>query len=370
VSASALLTAVEINELVDARALHSLRDVLRTLDYSGRSLGQRLSAHDTEALLTRSGLYSFYYADDLADGALCDQMFALFWLNATLSARNYLRLPLQLRELLQDLRLVIKEGEQVRGAVAILEVEDTLLLSDHPFVNAGNGILKFADGGSAFVMPVHASSFELLDHIAVDAGCRAILDIGCGSGALALLLAHRYERVSGVDINERAVAFSRVNAALNGQVVQFAHGDIKTMRSDRSFCHAVFNAPCEIPYREVGTWEGMALDEIAAIARRATKDLLSPGGLLQVHCVVSVPQSYETPREVLVEALQDAGSGDITVTVVSPSPFELNPTTIAGGEIPRDSHLLACPDDDGRLLNYLRENAIREAKAVILTISA
>jgi SAM-dependent methyltransferase len=44
----------------------------------------------------------------------------------------------------------------------------------------------------------------------------SILDVGCGCGVLVLLLASGCRRAVGVDINPRAVALSRINAALNG----------------------------------------------------------------------------------------------------------------------------------------------------------
>ena len=55
----------------------------------------------------------------------------------------------------------------------------------------------------------------------------ATLDLGCGAGTLALLLAGHAERVVGADINARAVEMSRFNAALNGiGNVEFRCGDL------------------------------------------------------------------------------------------------------------------------------------------------
>ncbi len=42
------------------------------------------------------------------------------------------------------------------------------------------------------------------------------LDLGCGSGTCALVLARRAERVIATDIYERALDFTRLNAAING----------------------------------------------------------------------------------------------------------------------------------------------------------
>jgi SAM-dependent methyltransferase len=55
----------------------------------------------------------------------------------------------------------------------------------------------------------------------------AVLDLGCGAGTLALLLARDAERVLGADINPRAVALARLNATVNGIAnVEFRQGDL------------------------------------------------------------------------------------------------------------------------------------------------
>ena len=53
------------------------------------------------------------------------------------------------------------------------------------------------------------------------------LDVGCGAGTGALSLASQVDRVIGTDINRRAVALSRINAALNSiGNVEFREGDM------------------------------------------------------------------------------------------------------------------------------------------------
>lgn len=56
---------------------------------------------------------------------------------------------------------------------------------------------------------------------------RKVLDLGCGAGTLALLLAKDAAHVLGTDINPRAVALSRFNAAINGiHNVEFRLSDL------------------------------------------------------------------------------------------------------------------------------------------------
>lgn len=53
------------------------------------------------------------------------------------------------------------------------------------------------------------------------------LDLGCGCGVLALLLARAATRVVGTDLNPRAVAMAKLNAALNGiENVSFREADL------------------------------------------------------------------------------------------------------------------------------------------------
>lgn len=53
------------------------------------------------------------------------------------------------------------------------------------------------------------------------------LDLGCGCGVLALLLARVSARVVATDLNPRAVAMTRLNAALNGiENISVRHGDL------------------------------------------------------------------------------------------------------------------------------------------------
>ena len=72
--------------------------------------------------------------------------------------------------------------------------------------------------GSAFY-PYHVTSrlcLELLDQHLASGRCKSLVDVGCGSGILALLAASlEVPFVLGFDIDLRAVAVSRANAARN-----------------------------------------------------------------------------------------------------------------------------------------------------------
>jgi SAM-dependent methyltransferase len=70
------------------------------------------------------------------------------------------------------------------------------------------------------------------------------LDMGCGCGVLSLVMSAFCEQVIGVDINPRAVEFSRLNAALNGiGNAAFMESDLFNSVRGEEFDLIVFNSP-------------------------------------------------------------------------------------------------------------------------------
>ena len=72
----------------------------------------------------------------------------------------------------------------------------------------------------------------------------ATLDLGTGCGIQALLSAKHSERVVATDVNARALAFARFNAALNGiDSIEFRHGDLFEPVDGERFGLVVANPP-------------------------------------------------------------------------------------------------------------------------------
>lgn len=70
-----------------------------------------------------------------------------------------------------------------------------------------------------------------------------VLDVGTGSGALALLAARMGARVQATDISWRAVASARLNAVRTGQRIQVRRGDLTGPVRGRRFDLVVSNPP-------------------------------------------------------------------------------------------------------------------------------
>jgi release factor glutamine methyltransferase len=118
-----------------------------------------------------------------------------------------------------------------------------------------------------------------------------VLDLGTGSGALALEAARLGARVTAVDISWRAVLAARVNALLSGQSISVRRGDLTAAVPGRRFDLVVSNPPY-VPSPDAGTprgvarawdagWDGRLL--LDRICDAATAFLCPHGVLLVVH---------------------------------------------------------------------------------------
>ncbi|MEU2772573.1 HemK2/MTQ2 family protein methyltransferase [Streptomyces sp. NPDC007162] len=133
-----------------------------------------------------------------------------------------------------------------------------------------------------------------------------VLDLGTGSGALAVQAARLGARVTAVDISWRALATAWCNALLNGQTVRVRHGDLASAVPGRRFDLVVTNPPYvpappgDGPPRgparawDAGTDGRLLIDRICA----AAPTVLRPTGrLLMVHSHLSgVEESLDRLR--------------------------------------------------------------------------
>ncbi|MFJ9905613.1 HemK2/MTQ2 family protein methyltransferase [Streptomyces sp. NPDC101152] len=126
----------------------------------------------------------------------------------------------------------------------------------------------------------------------------AVLDVGTGTGALALAAARRGTRVTAVDVSWRAVCTARVNALLAGLPLRIRRGNLFTPVRGQSFDLILSNPPYvpaptdgARPRGAARAWDAggdgrLVLDRIC----REAPGLLRPGGvLLMVHSALSGP---------------------------------------------------------------------------------
>jgi len=136
--------------------------------------------------------------------------------------------------------------------------------------------------------PVGADSVLLADFAAAGRGVR-LLDMGCGSGLIALLLLWREATLTadGIELDPAAAAEARANAAANGLAERFRvmTGDVRALherdtggRYDVAVANPPYFAadsgekPADPARRRARSEEGCTLEELAAAAARLVKN--------------------------------------------------------------------------------------------------
>lgn len=84
-----------------------------------------------------------------------------------------------------------------------------------------------------------------------------VLDLGTGSGLLAVEAARLGGRVTAVDISWRALATARLNALLNGESLRVRHGDLASAVPGRRFDLVITNPPY-VPTPDTAPPRGLA----------------------------------------------------------------------------------------------------------------
>jgi SAM-dependent methyltransferase len=89
--------------------------------------------------------------------------------------------------------------------------------------------------GDDAVLPLCGATLDLARAAMPTHRVESVLDVGCGAGVLGLILARAADRVVATDVNARALAFARFNAALNGvRNIDVREGDLlEPVRGDR-----------------------------------------------------------------------------------------------------------------------------------------
>jgi SAM-dependent methyltransferase len=178
--------------------------------------------------------------------------------------------PAAIHDALLGAGLLVREGDEVRGAARLMPFEGVWILSDE--MNAPGDP----------VMGAGATTLFLARAARVVPGA-AVLDVGCGAGTLALYAAARGAgAVVGVDLAERALRWSRINARMNGLAATFLQGDLFAPVEGRRFDLIVSQPPYVVATEgtEATTYlhGGRLGDELAMRILAEVPALLAPGG--------------------------------------------------------------------------------------------
>ena len=219
----------------DGEAIDRLRRLLDTHGYAGPEAEEALGAPIGPE---HRGTDLPLYLRRLADARPLHTLIRLFGLYATVPEEDARAAfaPLALEEV-AGLGLVEHAPGGVRPLVALGVVEGLVLAHDRP------------EPDTFAVRPDHVLAVGppalLLARLTVRRpAARRVLDLGCGGGVQAFLASRHAERVVGVDVNPRALAFARFNARLNGiGNVTWHEGDLFDPVAGERFGLVVTNPP-------------------------------------------------------------------------------------------------------------------------------
>ena len=171
--------------------------------------------------------------------------------------------------------LIVRNGAEARATVQLTPHGEHLYAHDLPARHHARAA-DFVVGPS----PVA----RLLGALTVPASVERALDLGCGAGVLALETLAGAGEVTAVDINPRAVALTRFNAALNGcDNVTTRTGDLFAPLGEARFDLIVSNPPFVIAPRTTFIYRDGGAPICARIVREAPAHLAT-NGILQMLC--------------------------------------------------------------------------------------
>jgi hypothetical protein len=261
--------------LQDPSTLATLRETLEAAGYSERGLRATLGV-DLVPLPERRDVP--LHVRRLHAGGPLATLITLFLLSVPVTAKAAARAlePLSL-ESLEALGLLERRPRGVRARMRLVPYQGLILACDRlpdrrPPADWVDGVTRPANHLAALTVrrPIEAA-----------------LDVGTGSGVQALLAARHARRVVATDVNPRALAFTALNARLNGLAhVECRLGDRFTPVAGETFDLVVSNPPYVISpefrflYRDSG---GSADAFCRDLVRRAPR-FLREGGFAHILC--------------------------------------------------------------------------------------
>jgi hypothetical protein len=271
---------------LEHEALENLKKTFISLDYREETVYKALG-------VPHLGIASLNYLPILLDFKLAsptplNTLMKLFLFSQAVAERELLKELFTKNDLDACVRMKIleRQGSMIRAAIDFYPCLGYYMATDHRYPD-----YKFPNA----VMYLGQDSYTLArGTIRKPAG--SVLDLCTGSGVHAILASGHSQEVTGVDINARAVNFSRFNSIFNrvGNVT-FIKGDLLEPVHLKKFDMILANPPfvpapeVKILYRDGGVTGEEPLKKILA----GLDDTLTDGGICQVFTLLVFQQGQD-----------------------------------------------------------------------------
>jgi len=229
--------------------LRALVDGLRNIGYSSQAVanafGMKESPRDLLTIRRIAHSHTMTRRAQVLRSCSIGAMFSCGgWIEKSVYERT---IPAHIRAPLGSCGLVLEAaGNFVRASVGLHEFGSQWIFSD-ALLERSPSQLRLAQDFPEHVDPPNYSSLSLLRNIMIQRQHdRRILDIGCGSGIQSIVAAKSYSSVVGIDVTERTMAFSKLNASVNDVAAAFQKCDCMSFQESSSSIGSSLTA---LPYR-------------------------------------------------------------------------------------------------------------------------
>ena len=211
--------------------------------------------------------------------------------------------------------LVSRDGDMLVPHGRIVPVDDTLLASD--------GFTRDADDPPDYVA-TYTPTARTCDLLTPRPRVRRAIDVGTGSGIHALLAARHAKRVIAIDVNDRALAYTDLNASLNGlDNIETRNGSFFDPVEGETFDLITCNAPFVVSPEQRWAYRdsGFRGDDVTAHVVRSAASHLEDGGyatLLGSWLIVDEDRPEERP----IDWVKGSGCDAWILTSIESDPLE------------------------------------------------
>ncbi len=237
-----------------------------------------------------------------------------------------LQLPVELTDAVEALA---QDGVDALLALGLAAVDEALLVPRGRLVPAEQLLMAFdgfargADDPPQFVAP-YTPTASWLAALTPRRRVSRALDVGTGNGVHALLAAQHADHVIATDVNQRALAFTAINAALNGlDNVETRAGSLFEPVAGETFDLITCNAPYVVSPES--RWEyrdgGLPADELSERLVRQAAASLNDDGYASL-LVSWVAHDEDDPDARLDDWLDDCGSDAWVLSLTGADPLE------------------------------------------------